>query len=301
MDRFLRVLVGPAVIVALWLSAAGFFGTAHVLTAGRRPRLEDEVTFAVAFAVASAIATVVTLAIGGYRRRALEAAVPMTALLALPVVVGGILSWLAPAMGWTLMNVSGFPRYKRLITAAIWETAKLTVPSGVILGALSGSVAGVVLLLAHRRPRLAGWLMAATLLACIAGSFHIEAFGRVTDLVLEVRLAGVRRVDHRLGACGGARSHRRGCRRCDRRERGRAARRECPRGVISVAAFAAQNDDRSSVSRWRFPVLDVVKLFVRATKRPPRLARRLVGGRVSRPPTNGDYFKTWGTSKRETP
>jgi hypothetical protein len=207
---YLRVLVRPAAIVALWLIAIGFFGTAYQLAAGRRPRLDDEITFTAAFAVASAVSAAVALAVGGRRRWAIEAAIPMAILLAMPVVAACVLSWLAPAMGWTLVRVSGFPRYRGDITAAVWETAKLTFPSGVILGALAGAAAGVLLVLARRWPRLVGLLVVGLLLACVVNSVHIETFGRMTDLLVKARLSGVDRlvyswdVDFELSAALGA-------------------------------------------------------------------------------------------------
>jgi hypothetical protein len=194
MFRYLRPLVRPTAIVALWLITIGFFATAYQLAAGRRPRLDDEITFTAAFAVASAVSAAIALAVGGRRRWAFEAAIPMAILLAMPVAVAGALSWLAPAMGWTMMSVSGFPRYRGVITAAVWETAKLTFPSGVILGVLAGAVAGVLLVLARRWPRLVGLLMVGLLLACVSKSFHIDAFGRATDLLVKARLSGVNRL-----------------------------------------------------------------------------------------------------------
>jgi hypothetical protein len=191
---YLRMLVRPAAIVALWLIAIGFFGTAYQLAAGRRPRLDDEVTFTAAFAVASAVSAAIALAVGGRRRWAIEAAIPMAILLAMPVAVACVLSWLAPVMGWPLMTVSGFPRYRGVITAAVWETAKLTFPSGVILGALTGAVAGVLLVLARRWPRLVGLLVVGLLLACVVNSIHIETFGRATDFLVKARLSGVNRL-----------------------------------------------------------------------------------------------------------
>jgi hypothetical protein len=194
MLRLLRMLARPIAIVALWLTATGFFGTAYLLGAGRRPRLDDEIVFTASFAVASAVSAAIALAVGGRRRWAVEAALPMAILVAMPVAVAGVLSWLAPAMGWTLMRISGFPRSRGHLPTAVWETAKLTFPSGAILGAAVGAVAGVLLLLARRWPRLVGSLVISLLLACVFSSFHIEAFGRVTDLLVKVRLIGVHRL-----------------------------------------------------------------------------------------------------------
>ncbi len=228
MLRFLRILARPTAMVALWLIATGFFVIAYAFSGGRRPRLDEEITFTAAFAVTSAVSALTALAVGGRKRWAIEAALPMAILLAMPVGIAGLLSWLAPMMGWPTIRVSFFPRYRGEIVTAVWETARLTYPSGAILGAGVGAVAGVLLLLAQRWPRLVGLLVGGLLLACIARSVHIEAFGRVTELLVKSRLSGIHRLVYSwniLGEFIGAGCHRGGCCRCHRggwcREAGR--------------------------------------------------------------------------------
>ena len=62
--RVIRLLARPLATVTLWLTATGFFGVAFFLSGGRRARVEEAITFAVAFAGAAAVSTVIVLAIG---------------------------------------------------------------------------------------------------------------------------------------------------------------------------------------------------------------------------------------------
>jgi hypothetical protein len=108
--------------------------------------------------------------------------------------VGGacVLFWLAPTLGQSLLAMSArdFLSFRRELLESAREIAGLTVPTGTVLGILAGALAGLWLALARRWPRFAGWSAAGLLLACIIGSVHIDAFGRVTDLVVEARLHG---------------------------------------------------------------------------------------------------------------
>jgi hypothetical protein len=58
----------------------------------------------------------------------------------------------------------------------------------VILGIALGSIAGLLLLLANRWPRLIRWLAVGLLVSCVIGSMHIDAFKSVTDFVVKTRL-----------------------------------------------------------------------------------------------------------------
>lgn len=194
MLRLLGVLFRPTAILGIWLIATGFFGFVYQTTGGRRPRLDEEIAFIVAFAIASAVSTLAALAIGGKRRWALDAFVPMLILIGGPIAVAAVLPWLASQLGWTLPRIVYFPRARGQVSAVIWEIAKLTYPSGAILGAAAGATGGLLLLMTRRWPRLVGALMIGVLLACITASTHIEAFGRLTDYLVNVRLGGVHRL-----------------------------------------------------------------------------------------------------------
>jgi hypothetical protein len=180
-------------MVAVWLTATGFFGIAYYLSGGKRSRVEDAFTFTAALAVAAAMSAVITLVVQCKIRWATEAAVPITITLAVPVFVAWAASHLMPVVGWA-PKVSYLSRFSGQPATAILETAKQTVLTGVILGVAIGLIAGLLILLARRMPRLVGWLAVGLLLACVSNSVHIVAFDQVSDLVLKARLGGMNRL-----------------------------------------------------------------------------------------------------------
>jgi hypothetical protein len=187
--RAIRSLARPLAMVAIWMTATAFFGLAY-FSSGRRVRVEEAIVFTVAFAGAAAVSAVIALAIGAKRRWALEAALPMVILMAAPVGIAGALTWLAPTIG-NLNAVDYFPQYGGRIPTAVLGVARQTIPTGVILGAGIGAIAGLSILLARHRPRLVAWFVVGLLLACVIGSVHVAAFDRVVDLVVKTRLEGV--------------------------------------------------------------------------------------------------------------
>ena len=189
MKQFVRLLARPLAMVAMWMTATGFFGVAYFLS-GRRVRVEEAIVFTVAFAGSAAVSAVIALAIGTKRRWALEAALPMIVLMAAPVGMAGALTWLAPTIG-NLKWVDYFPQFGGRIPTAALGVARMTIPTGVILGAGIGVIAGLSILLARHRPRLVAWFVVGLLLSCVIGSVHVAAFDRVVDLVVKTRLEGV--------------------------------------------------------------------------------------------------------------
>jgi hypothetical protein len=189
MGILVRLFSRPTTMVAMWITATGFFGVAYFLS-GRRVRVEEAIVFTVAFAGSAAVSAVIALAIGAKRRWALEAALPMIVLMAAPVGIAGALTWLAPTIG-TLTRVDYFLQYGGHIPTAVLGIARQTIPTGVILGAGIGAIAGFSILLARHRPRLIAWCVVGLLLTCVIGSVHVAAFDRVVDLVMKTRLEGV--------------------------------------------------------------------------------------------------------------
>jgi hypothetical protein len=170
-------------MVAIWLTATGFFGAAYFVSGGRRVKVEDGVTFTVAFGVAAAVSAVIALAVGAKRRWAFEAAVPTAILLIMPVGIAWILSLPALLMRW---GIGPTP-------TAILEYARQAIPTGSILGVGTGAVVGVLMLLARRWPRLVLCFVAGLLLSCVIGSTHTIAFDRVVEFVVQTRQEGKNR------------------------------------------------------------------------------------------------------------
>jgi hypothetical protein len=191
--RFLRVLARPLAFVALWLTAVGFFGIAYFLSGRRPPRDFEIMAFTIAFAIAAALSAGIVLFLGDKKRWALEAALFLFILIAIPAGVAYMLLWLAPSRGQSLLGMSypDFLQFRQQVLVATWELARLTAPTGTILGIGIGTIAGLLFLVARRWPRLIGWLVVGLMLGCVSSSVHVIAFGRVTELVLKARLEGV--------------------------------------------------------------------------------------------------------------
>jgi hypothetical protein len=190
----IRLLARPLAVVAIWLTATAFFGLAYYLS-GRRVRVEDAIIFTVAFANASAVSGVIALAIGARKRWALEAALPMMIFIATPVCTASVLNWLAPTLSANLGGVDYLPaKYRGHLPTAVLGIARMTIPTGVILGVGLGFTVGALILLARSRLRLlVRWVVAGLLLACVLGSVHVVAFDRVVDFVVMTRLNGLDR------------------------------------------------------------------------------------------------------------
>ena len=163
MKQFVQLLARPLAMVAMWMTATGFFGVAYFLS-GRRVRVEEAIVFTVAFAGSAAVSAVIALAIGTKRRWALEAALPMAILVATPVGIAGALSWLAPTLNGNLPRIDYFPDYRGHLPTAVLGIVRQTIPTGVILGAGIGAIAGLSILVARHRPRLVAWFVVGLLL-----------------------------------------------------------------------------------------------------------------------------------------
>jgi hypothetical protein len=194
----LRFFARPLAIVSIWLIAVGFFGTAYIVAGKRQTRSFEILDFTAAFAVEAAISAVIALILGGKKRWAVEATLSMLILMLTPIGGAYALFWLAPTPGQYLpgTSVPDFLSLRRELTESAFEIAKLTIPTATVLGIMIGAVAGLLLVLASRRPQFAGWLVVGLLLACVIGSVHIDAFRRVTDVVVKARMNGSNSIEY---------------------------------------------------------------------------------------------------------
>jgi hypothetical protein len=183
-------LVRPLAMTAMWLTASGFFVLAY-FSSGRSASVEEAVIFAVAFGTAAAVSAVIALAVGGKRRWALDAALPMAILVAAPVGTAGVVIWLAPAVSASFRTINYFPANWGSIAAVVLGVSWQTIPTGAILGAAIGVISGFSIVLGRRWPRLVGWLLVMLLVFCVSGSVHIVAFDGVVDFVVRTRLEGL--------------------------------------------------------------------------------------------------------------
>jgi hypothetical protein len=186
-------LTRPLAMTAMWLTATGFFGIAYLLS-GRSVRVEEAIIFTVAFGTATAASSVIALAVGGKRRWALDAAVPMAILMIASVGAAGGVFWLAPTMSGSLQTIHYFQDYRGNIPAAVLGVSMHTMPTGAILGAGIGVISGLLILLGRHWPRLVGSFLIVLLVSCVIGSVHIITFDRVVDFVVQSGLEGVHRL-----------------------------------------------------------------------------------------------------------
>jgi hypothetical protein len=196
--RCIRWLARPLAIVSIWLVAVGFFWTAYTVAGKRDPRSFEVLVFTAAFATAAVLSASMALLLGGKRRWAMETA--LSVLTVIGNLIGGAcaLFWLVPSAGQYLLGLR-VPDFLAFRGEFLWSAlmiAKVAVPTGAVLGLMIGVIAGLLLALAGRRPRLVGWLVAGLLLACVMGSIHVVAFDRLTGLVANIRLNGVSQLEY---------------------------------------------------------------------------------------------------------
>lgn len=177
--QLLRSVGRGLAVVTIWLVALGI-ASGGFFPGPRQGRLEV-IAFGLSFALASAVAGVATLAVGGRGRLAIEAAV---AIVATVLVAMGVV-WLAPFTTQRLARLGSqellFYRRKAVAFVRDWF------PTGPILGLVIGTLAGLLMRLGRRRPRVAAAL-AVGLLVAVAASAS-DAGRLVSDFVLESRKA----------------------------------------------------------------------------------------------------------------
>ena len=105
---------------------------------------------------------------------------------------------MVPKAGEYLLGMSAreFPAFRGEFLGSALKIAGLAGPTGAVLGTMIGVIAGLLLALAGRRPRLVGWLVAWLLLACVMGSIHVVAFDRLTVFVTSLRLNGLNQLEY---------------------------------------------------------------------------------------------------------
>ncbi len=176
--RLIDAYKGELTTLSLWVTSVGFFGMAYAVTGSRMIADYEVVGFTAAFALASATATVTALAVAGRARWALGAAVCFSAFA---VAAAGVATWLA----WVFRTSAPLPQQP----VSVGEIAEAAIVAGLLLGVAIGLIAGLLILLAHRWPRLVGWLAAGILAACVVRYSHIAAFDRVARYAMKARIS----------------------------------------------------------------------------------------------------------------
>jgi hypothetical protein len=175
--RLIDTYKGEFTTLSLWVTSVGFFGMAYAVTGRRTIEDYEVVVFTAAFALASATATVTALVVAGRARWALGAAVCFTAFA---MAAAGVAVWLA----WVFRPPA--PPFRQPISAG--EIAEAAIVAGLLLGVGIGLIAGLVILLARRWPRLVGWLTAGILVVCVARYAHISVFDHIARQAMKARV-----------------------------------------------------------------------------------------------------------------
>jgi hypothetical protein len=121
--------------------------------------------FTGAFAMASAISAVTALALGGQKRWAALTALAMVLLIATPIAGTYALSWLGQnPLGAGVPNVVSV---QQRLTLPALEIARLMIPTATILGTMTGTITGLLLLLAGRWAGFVRWSLVGLLPGCV--------------------------------------------------------------------------------------------------------------------------------------
>jgi hypothetical protein len=176
-------------VVAGWLTAVGI-GTGCFACSETRLATDELIAFACSFAIAAAIACVMPLILGGRKSWAIQA----TLAIAFAIVASGgvayLLLWAAPSLVRSQVGYWEFLSLQHLVLFSVSMNARLCAPLAAIVGGAIGTIAGVLVVVARRAPKLAAGLTAGLLLACASGPVQSFAFSLATDFVLEWRLEG---------------------------------------------------------------------------------------------------------------
>ena len=158
--RCIRCLARPLVIVSIWLVAVGFFWTAYTVAGKRDPRSFEVLVFTAAFSAAAVLSAAMALFLGGKKRWAAETALSVLIVVVISIGIVSALFWVVPTAGQYLlgMSVPDFLAFRREFLGSAPTIAKVAVPTGAVLGLMIGVIAGLLLALAGRRPRLV-WLV----------------------------------------------------------------------------------------------------------------------------------------------
>jgi hypothetical protein len=140
---------------------------------------QNALAFGSSVATAGAVATALALGIGGKTMWAVEFVIAVASVVALLIAVGCTCLWFDPSIA---RNFMGHWELERLrATMGGWSEAvvRYEVPLSAVVGLMPGAIAGLVAVLARRRPRIAMALIIALLVAAAAEPVRQLAFGLV--------------------------------------------------------------------------------------------------------------------------
>jgi MFS family permease len=139
----------------------------------------NALAFGSAAAIAGAVATALGLAIGGKTKWAREFVFAATFAVALLAAGAYACFWLNPWLARSWMGHWELLRLRDTMTSWSVATVRYELPLGAVVGLLAGAIAGLVVALARRRPRIAMGLVVGMLFAAAIEPVQRLAFGLV--------------------------------------------------------------------------------------------------------------------------
>ena len=148
---------------------------------------DNALVFGSSAAIAGAVATAVSLAIGGKKKWALDFVFAVTFAVALLVAGAYACLWVDPSLVRSRMGHWEFLRLRDTLTRWFLFVVRYDIPLCAVVGLLPGAIAGLLVVLAGQRPRIAIGLIIGLLLAAAA-----EPVQRLTFELVQFWGMGVR-------------------------------------------------------------------------------------------------------------
>ena len=144
-----------------------------------QPEFFDLIGFGCAFAIAGTVSASFALALSGKRTWAFELAMVVSLAIAIAVVLAALALWVAPMALRSRMDAWFFLQLRE--DALRWGEILLRFysPLGLGTGIVVGGIAGRLIVLARRRPRLGTGIALGLLAACASGPVRPILFGLV--------------------------------------------------------------------------------------------------------------------------
>ena len=159
--RLLAILSIWSVVVALGM---GYFFAPRGVEA--QPTYYDLIGFGCAFAIAGTVAASVALAPGGKRKWGVEIVLAVALTMAATAVLAALALWVAPGPIRSRMDLWAFLRLRDDVLSWGEVIVKFLAPLGAGVGSVVGVIAGLLIVLARRRPRLATAISLGLLVTC---------------------------------------------------------------------------------------------------------------------------------------
>ncbi|HZW33871.1 MAG TPA: hypothetical protein VFF52_24325 [Isosphaeraceae bacterium] len=174
----IRFLLRLLAIILVWSIVVGL-GTAFFFAprgTEAQPSYFDLIGFGCAIAIAGAAAAIVAVGLAGKRRWAVEIALAVALTAAAAVALAYLALWFAP---WTVrsrMDAWSFLRLREDVLHWGEAIALFHAPMEVGVGSVAGVIAGLLILLGRRWPRLATGIALGLLFACAVDSVRQFVF-----------------------------------------------------------------------------------------------------------------------------